>query len=97
MDYSNLEVKSFWMLASILLCVRREQNPSFKHGAVETNVAAGARAAGEAELCGSSSGKQSITLDPIAFCIHFNGQHWSGDSLDHHHCCLKIPQENISD
>ena len=85
------------MLASILLCVRREQKPPFKHGAIETNVAMRARAAGDAELCGSSPGKQSIKLDPIAFCIQFNGQQWSRDSLDHHHRCLKIPRENISD
>lgn len=97
MDYSNLEVKGVWMLASILLCVRREQNPSFKHGAIEINAAVRARAAGEAELRESSPGKQSTKLDPIAFCIQSNGQHWSRDSLDHPPCCLKIPRENISD
>lgn len=85
------------MPASILLCARREPNLSFKHGAIEISVAVGARAARAADLRGSGPGKQSIKLDPIAFCIRLNGQHWSHDSLDHHHRCLKIPQENISD
>lgn len=53
MDYGNLEVKGFWMLASILLCVRREQAPPFKHGARETSMAARARAAGKQSLVGA--------------------------------------------
>lgn len=98
MDYSNLEGKGFGMLASVLLCARKEQNLSFRRSAMEANVATSAGAAGEAELWGGSpGGRRSIQLGPIAFCIRVNGQRRSRDSLDCHHCCLKIPQENISD
>lgn len=89
MHYRDLELKGFWMPGPIVLFVRREQTSSFKHGGRSKGWHTG-----EAELHGSTPGQQSITLDPRDFFI--NGQPRSHDSLDHHYCCLKIPQENIS-